>query len=273
VGSMEQEQPGRSCRPSGNSPVREEDLRAEDETLEPLLLGKGRILQKRTGYRFSIDALLLAALVARRAKAGKACRYLDLGTGCGIVPILLAKWNARLQGVGVEIQQPLASLAGRNFQLHGVDGRLQVLCADLKTLPSRFPKGCFDLVTSNPPYGELRRGQINPDPQKAVARHELAVSLREFCAVMAYLLRDKGRGYLIYPAGRFSELAVGLREVGLEPRYVRPVHAKPGQSALWVLLEAVFRGRERLVLDEPLYVQDRQGQYTEEVSSIFCWEF
>ena len=250
----------------------DESLRAEDETLEPLLLGQGYILQKRQGYRFSLDALLLASLVTKRQKAGKACRYMDLGTGCGIVPILLAKWNPSLQGYGVEIQESLASLARRNLLLHGFENRLRILCADMKSLPARFARGSFDLVTINPPYRELHRGQINPDPQKAMARHELTVSLRDVCAVMGTLLKEKGRAFLIYPAARFSELAAQLRTVGLEPRYVRPVHPKPGQSALWVLVEAVYRGRERLLLDEALYVKDGQDEYTEEVNSIFRWD-
>lgn len=250
-------------------------LRREDETLEPLLADRGYILQKRRGYRFSLDAVLLADFVARsqeRAGSGKGIRCLDLGTGCGVVLVLLAKGAGGLSGWGVEIQEALADLAGRNVRLHGLEERFQILCADLKDLPSRFPRASFDWVTSNPPYRRIRTGRINPDPQKALARHELRASLEDLCRVTAYLLREKGRSFLIYPASRFAGLVAQLRASGLEPKTARPVYPKPGERASWVLVESVFRGKEELSIEPPLFVEDDRGQYTEEMNRIFRWE-
>ncbi len=252
-----------------------EGLKREDETLEPLLTNKGHILQKRQGYRFSLDAVVLADFVARRqgiARAAKPTTYLDLGTGCGVILILLAKWGAGLKGYGVEIQEELADLASRNLRLHALDERFEIVCADLKELPSRLPRASFDWITSNPPYRRLDTGRINPDPQKAVARHELAASLEDVCRVMAFLLRDKGRAFLVYPAGRFAGLVTHLREVGLEPKTVRPVYPKPGEKASWVLVEAVCNAGEELSVEQPLYVEDARGEYTEEMHRIFRWE-
>ena len=251
-------------------------LQREDETIEPLLLDKGLILQKRRGYRFSIDALLLASLVVRsRAPARRSgkIRYMDLGSGCGIIPILLAKWNPNLQGHGVEIQEPLADLGERNMQLHGLEGRIQVLCMDLKRLPERFPSASLDWITCNPPYRQLRAGKVNPDPQKAMARHEITASLQDICSVTSYLLRTKGRAFLIYPASRSVELLSRLRNACLEPKYLRPVYPRVGEQARWVLVEAVSRGKEGLVMDEPLFVEDEQGSYSTEIRSIFRWDF
>ncbi len=222
-----------------------EALREPDETLEPLLRDQGGILQKREGYRFSLDALLLASLVPRlhgaaRHQAG--IRYADLGTGSGIIPILLSKWNDCLTGLGVEIQPALASMARRNMKLHGLEERFQVLCADLKDLPARFPRGSFDWVTINPPYRKLHSGRMNPDPQKALARHELAATLKDICSVIGYLLRQKGRAFLIYPASRLAGLFSEMTEAGLAPKVLRPVYPRAGEKACWVLVEAVRGG-------------------------------
>jgi tRNA1Val (adenine37-N6)-methyltransferase len=253
-----------------------EDLRREDETLEPLLVDRGYILQKRQGYRFSLDAVVLADFVVGlrgKSRAARSARYLDLGTGCGVILVLIAKWGTGLTGYGVEIQEELADLAGRNLRLHGLEDRFQVLCTNLKDLPSRFPRASFDWITSNPPYRRLDTGRINPDPRKALARHELAASLEDTCRVTAYLLREKGRAFFVYPAGRFAGLAVHLREAGLEPKTVRPVYPKPGESASWVLVEAVCNGKEELSMERPLFVEDARGEYTKEMNQIFRWEW
>jgi len=260
---------------SRKAPCLPEDLRREDETLEPLLMDRGHILQKRRGYRFSLDAVVLADFVARlrgRAGAEKSTRYLDLGTGCGVILVLLAKWGTGLTGYGVEIQEALADLAGRNLRLHGLEDRFQVLCTNLKTLPARFPPASFDWITSNPPYRGLGTGRINPDPQKALARHELTASLEDICGVTAHLLGEKGRAFLVYPAGRFAGLVVHLREAGLEPKTVRPVYPKPGEKASWVLVESVRNGKEELSIERPLFVEDAHGEYTEEMNRIFRWD-
>jgi tRNA1Val (adenine37-N6)-methyltransferase len=249
-----------------------EDLRREDETLEPLLVDRGYILQKRRGYRFSLDAVVLADFVAGlqgKARAAKSTRYLDLGTGCGVILLLLAKWGSGFTGYGVEIQEALADLAARNLRLHGLEDRFQILCTNLKELPSRLPRASFDWITSNPPYRRIDTGRVNPDPQKALARHELTADLADICRVTAYLLREKGRAFLVYPASRFAGLVFHLREAGLEPKTVRPVYPKPGERASWVLVEAVSNGKEGLSMERPLFVEDAQGEYTEEMNKIF----
>ncbi len=169
----------------------------------------------------------------------------------------------------MEIQEALAELAGRNLRLHGLEDRFQVLCTNLTDLPSRFPRASFDWITSNPPYRRLDTGRINPDPQKALARHELTASLEDICRVMAYLLREKGRAFLVYPASRFAGLVARLREAGLEPKTARPVYPKPGERASWVLVEAVCNGKEELSIERPLFVEDAQGEYTDEMNRIF----
>jgi tRNA1Val (adenine37-N6)-methyltransferase len=163
-------------------------------------------------------------------------------------------------------------MAGRNLQLHKLEDRFEILCMDLKDLPSRFPSASFDWITSNPPYRRLHTGRVNPDPQKALARHELTASLEEICRVMAFLLREKGRAFLVYPASRFTGLVGQVRKAGLEPKTVRPVYPKPGEKASWVLVETVRNGKEELAFEQPLFVEDARGGYTEEMKEIFRWD-
>ncbi len=257
-----------------DEPVLGRTLRKDDETLERLLLNQGFILQKRHGYRFSIDAILLAYLaVLRRARARGSGRagYMDLGCGCGVVPILLARWDPGLRGYGVEIQESLADLAERNMRLHGLEDRIRILHQDLKDLPKSFAPGSFDRMTCNPPYRPLAAGRVNSDPQKALARHEIAASLADVCAAMSYLLKAGGKAFLIYPAARSVELLARMRENALEPKYLRPVYPRIGAKAKWVLVEGVCRGKESLLVDRPLYLEEETGGYTEEVRRMFLW--
>jgi tRNA1Val (adenine37-N6)-methyltransferase len=253
-----------------------EHFRKEDETLEPLLAGRGYILQKRGGYRFSLDAVVLAYFVTRLqadARFKKGIHYIDLGTGCGIVPVLLGKWKKDLKGYGVEIQEPMADMARRNLQIHDLQARMQILCMDLREIPSHIPGDSFDWVTTNPPYRSLNTGRVNPDPEKALARHEVAATRRDICGVMAYLLRKRGRAFWVYPASRAAGLMADLREAGLEPKTLRPVYPKPGERARRVLVEAVCKGKEDLTLEEPLVVEQDYGNYSEEIERVFRWDF
>lgn len=245
-----------------------------DESLEPLLpdAGGGAIIQKKRGYRFSVDALLLAALAARYRYTSKT-KYLDIGTGCGIVPLLLATAHEHLHGYGVEIQEALANMARRNCILRGVDDRITILCMDVKALPGRFQSGSFDVITSNPPYRAVTSGRINPDAQKAVARHEIHITLAELLSIVAFLLRPKGVFFLVYPAGRCAELIAGLRQVRLQPKRLRPVYPDPAHTARLVLVEAHLGGGDETFVEQPLFIRDQSGEYSREMQQIYGGRF
>ncbi len=252
---------------------RPEALRREGETLEPLLEGPGWILQKERGYRFSLDAVVLADFVTRVHRAvgpGRKIRYADLGTGCGVILVLLARWWEGLTGFGVEIQEDLADLAARNLRLHRLQDRFEILHMDLGEMTSRFPAGSFDWITANPPYRRVGTGRLNPDPERASARHELAASLEDYCRVTAHLLRQRGRAFLIYPAERLADLVSALVGAGLEPKVLRFVHPRPERAAVWILVEAVRGGGKGLRVEPPLVVEDSGGRYTEEMQGIFA---
>jgi tRNA1Val (adenine37-N6)-methyltransferase len=219
---------------------------APDETLDAFYDGVLRVVQKKKGYRFSVDALLLSRFVnIRRGE-----RAIDLGTGCGILPLLLSQTTRFHFFVAVEIQKDLADLAGRNISLNHLSDRVTVLCRDLRELRGVYPPGAFHVVVSNPPYRRFRTGRLNPLPEKAVARHEIKGTLQDLTSIASYLLRPKGRCYLIYPASRIVDLLVTLRKQNLEPKRLQFVHPRPGEPAKFILIEsAKATGVEAKVMD------------------------
>jgi len=223
-----------------------------DETMEVFLEGALRIIQKRTGYRFSVDAILLSQFISLRKKD----KAVDLGTGCGVLPLLLAKTTQAGSFVAVEIQKDLAALTRRNVALNGLGGRVTVLQQDIKALPATFPPGSFDVVLSNPPYRKTLTGRINPSLEKAIARHEMKGSLDDLMRVAAYLLPTGGRCYLIYSAVRAVDLLVTLRHHRLEPKRLRIVHPKGEDDAKFVLVESIKEGGVELKIMKPLFLDE-----------------
>ncbi len=221
---------------------------SEDETLDFFFNGELKILQKKKGYRFSIDAILLSEFVALRRND----RVIDLGTGCGVLPLLLSRKTETATFVGVEIQGALVECAIKNIEINRLKDRITILGQDFRTLRASFPPGAFDVVVSNPPYRKARSGRINPSPEKAIARHELNATLDDLTSVASYLLRDMGRCYLIYPASRLIDLLVALRAAKLEPKRLQSVHPRHGERATFVLVESFKSSGAELNLMPPL---------------------
>jgi tRNA1(Val) A37 N6-methylase TrmN6 len=234
----------------------------DGETLDSLFHGELRLIQRRQGYRFSVDPLLLAAWT------GRPCgRAVDLGTGCGILPVLLALRGCR-SVVGVEVQQRLYELAARNVALNGRSGQVELVHADLRALRGLLRPSSFDLVVSNPPYIAARAGNLNSLEEKAIARHELLCSLPELAAVACGLLRQNGSFKLVFPAARLPELFRAFSSSGLSPRRMRLVLPLPGRPAKMVLFEAVRASRCAFEALPPLYLFSEPGAYTDQALQI-----
>ncbi len=223
-------------------------LLSPDETLDSLLNGKLKIIQKKEGYRFSIDAVLLSQFVTIRTNE----KVLDLGTGCGILPLLLSRMTKTSAFVGVEIQKSLAECAIKNVHLNHLEDRISVLCLDFKQLKTFFPPGSFDVVLSNPPYRKHRTGRVNPSPEKAIARHEIKATLDDLVSIASYLLPNKGRCYLIFPASRMADLFVALRKKNMEPKRLKLVHPRIDEGATFLLVESVKASGAELKVMPPL---------------------
>jgi tRNA1Val (adenine37-N6)-methyltransferase len=224
-----------------------------------------RIYQSKTGYRFSVDALLLFDFV--NIKAVK--KIADLGAGSGVIGLLLAKKYLKADVFMFEIQNALAELAERNVSLNNLGDRVRVVRADIKGYVSEGLSGSFDVVVSNPPFRKNKSGRLNLEDEKTVARHEIAVCLDDFIRFSRILLRERGRFCMIHHPSRLAEHIRKLQEKGLEPKRVRFVHSNISTEAKMVLMEAVKGGRAGLVVERPFYLYNADGSYTAETMEMY----
>lgn len=221
---------------------------SHDETLDTFFNGKLKIVQKKKGYRFSIDALLISHFVHLR----KGEKVIDLGTGCGILPLLLSQMGKAKSFVGVEIQEDLAECARKNVRLNHLEPLISILQLDFRELRNVFPSGSFDVVVSNPPYWKGWTGRLNPCVEKAIARHELKGTLEDLISISSYLLKHKGRVYLIFTAQRAVDLLIALRKENIEPKQIQFVFPQPKEGAKFILVEAVKSSGIELKILPPL---------------------
>lgn len=237
------------------------DTTSPGETLDVLCGEKLQLIQRKKGYRFSIDSLFLANFVRLR----KHERLLDVGTGCGIIPIYLSIMGCDNPLVGIEIQEGLFDLAVRNRALN-IRNNIQFVQGDVKSF--RFHHG-FHVVVSNPPYVRENTGRQSPTVERLLARHESLLTLPDLLDVASSsLLGKKGRLYIIYPVSRVAEVLAESRARGLEPRRLRFVHSREGEGARLFLLECMREGGVDVKVEKPLYVFSGSG-YTEEVQAYY----
>jgi tRNA1Val (adenine37-N6)-methyltransferase len=238
---------------------------ADLQTTDSFFDGRLQIKQATAGYRFSIDAVLLAHHIRPR----KGERLLDLGTGCGIIPLILAYRHAGITISGIEIQDELADLAVSNVIANRMQNRIEVLRQDMRTLKPAMIGGPADVIVCNPPYRSSNSGRLNPDAQRAIARHELSVSLVEVLGTARRTLRTAGRFFIIYPAQRTVELLSQMRLAGIEPKFMRTVHSRLEQEAKRILVSGAKGVRPGITLGPPLVIFAQDGGYTQEVRQMF----
>ncbi len=217
-----------------------------DESIDDFMEGRLKLIQSRKGYRFSIDAILLSEFVS--IKPGDV--IVDLGTGCGIIPMVILLKGVIRYAYGLEIQPELANQAVRNALLNGFEKKMGVILGDIGNPPLRASSA--DVVICNPPYRQRESGRINPDPQRAIARHEIRTSLDEILNAARRLLKPKGRLAMIYPAFRLVDIMVRMRGFNLEPKRLRVIYPGLESEAKLVLIEAAADGRGGVKLMQPL---------------------
>ena len=225
---------------------------SSEETLDTFSGGRLKILQGKKGYRFSIDAVLLSRFV----RISRNEKVIDLGTGCGILPLLLSQTTKARSFVGVEIQKGLAEYAKQNVLVNRLEDRISILWRDLREIKTVFPPGSFNVAISNPPYRKYRTGRVNPLMEKAVARHEIKGTLEDLISIASYLLPNKGRCYLIFSAARTVDLLAILRRTGLEPKRLQFVHPRIDGEANFVLSEAIKSSGVDLKIMKPLVLHE-----------------
>ncbi|HIS31623.1 MAG TPA: tRNA1(Val) (adenine(37)-N6)-methyltransferase [Candidatus Limivivens intestinipullorum] len=235
------------------------------ERLDDLHRNGFQIIQNKEKFCFGMDAVLLSGFA--RVKPGEMA--LDLGTGTGIIPILLAAKTRGRHFTGLEIQPESADMARRSVLLNGLEERISIVEGDIREAAERFDAASFDVITSNPPYMTGNHGLVNPNLPKAIARHEICCTLRELVAATEKLLRPGGRFYLVHRPFRLAEIMTELTAHHLEPKRMRLVYPFVDKEPNMVLIEAMRGGRPRITVEKPLIVYKEPGVYQDEIYDIY----
>lgn len=237
----------------------------DEERLDDLQRNGYQIIQKKDGFCFGMDAVLLSGFAA--VKPGE--KAIDLGTGTGIIPILL---EAKYEGehyTGLEIQDEVAEMAARSVALNHLEERVSIVKGDIKEASRLFGAASFDVVTSNPPYMNDAHGLKNPDLPKAIARHEVLCTLDDVAREAAKLLRPGGSFYMVHRPHRLIEIITALTKYKLEPKRMKMVHPFVDKEANMVLIEAVRGGKSMIKVEAPIVVYREPGVYTQEIYDIY----
>lgn len=234
-------------------------------TTDTFFNGKISVKQNRNGYRFSIDSVLLAGHV----KTNSGDRILDIGTGSGIISLILAYRNPHITIYGVEVQKNLADIAALNVKDNNIEDRVKVLWVDIKNLNADMISGPLDIVVSNPPYRKAESGRLNLDNQRAIARHEIDITLKDILKAASRLLNVSGRLIIIYPSERIADMVTQMRLSGIEPKQFRFIYSKSSSESKLVIVEGVKGGRAGARIISPLVIYNDDGTYTDEVNRMF----
>lgn len=224
-----------------------------DEKLEDLGEYGLKIIQAKNVYRFTQDAILLVKFVQLKNNE----RIIDLGSGSGIIPILLSYRKKGLSVYGIEIQEELANMSKRSVKLNKLEEIIHIIHEDIKNIRNIFESNQFDVVISNPPYISLGKGVIGTINSRSIARHELKCNMEDIVSQSNYLLKNKGRIYLIYKSSRLVDLMIILRKYSIEPKVVRFIHFEKKRNAELFLIEGIKGGKKELKVKKPIFIQDQ----------------
>ena len=245
------------------------EVRLEEfERIDDLQFKGLKIIQNPQKFCFGTDAVLLSHFAGIK----KGDRVVDLGTGTGIIPILLAGRMADASIHGVEIQPDMVEMAMRSVKLNNLDSRIDIIQGDIKEAPVMLGKGQYTLVVSNPPYKKAGSGIINPHDAKAIARHEILCTLEDILSVAAKLLVIGGRFAMIHQTDRLMDILMGMRQQRLEPKRIRLIHPQLNKAPNLVLIEATLHGKPHLQWLPPLFIYNENGLYTNELLEIYHLE-
>lgn len=264
----------------------------EDERIDDLQIKNMKIIQNKNGFCFGIDSVLLSDF-AKEIKDN--ARVVDLGTGTGILGILLCAKTNLQEIIGVEIQKEVAEMAQRSVRLNCLENKFKILNLDIKEIKNKdkfndkkieknqkinhkvdtrntetiLEKNSFDYVVTNPPYKKINTGKINTNEKKLISRHELTANLDDFIETAQYLLKDKGTLFMVHRPDRLVDILQEMRKEKIEPKEIRFVYPKIKEEPNLVLIKGIKNARPFLKMDKPLYVYDEEGNYTEEILEIY----
>ena len=232
------------------------DLLKPGERLDDLQIGGLELIQNPSGFCFGVDAVFLSDFV--KVKPGET--VLDLGTGNGIIPILLSAKTGGKKFTGLEIQENTADMARRSVAYNHLEDRIEIVTGDIKEAAEIFKPAFFDVITTNPPYMLSQHGRRNPDDAKAIARHEVLCTLDDILRESMRLLQDKGRFYMIHRPFRLTEIMIKINHYKIEPKRIQFIHPYIDKEPVLVLIEGVRGARSRVTVEPPIIIYDKSEQ-------------
>lgn len=236
----------------------------DNEVIDDLQLKGMKIIQSNAGFKFGIDAVLLANFI-RTKKSDRVC---DLGTGTGIIPLLIAGKSNNTIIDGIEIQDEVAEMANRSVIMNGLEDRITIHKLDIKEVFTKLKKNSYAVVSSNPPY-MIADGIINDNSKKAISRHEIFINLEELMGAAAGLLFNRGKFFMVHRPNRLADIIFYARKHKLEPKLIRFVHSKSDQAPKLVLIEFLKGGNAELRIDKPLIIYNKDGSYRQEIIDLY----
>ena len=238
----------------------------KNERIDDLEFKGLKIIQNKDGFCFGIDSILLTDF-AKNIKNNS--KVIDLGTGTGIISILLSGKTNRTNFVGVEVQSEVADMAKRSVNLNNLENRIKILNMNILDLKKEYKKGDFDVVVTNPPYKKLNTGVININDKKLISRHEVKASLEDFIEISSFLLKDFGEFYMVHRPDRLVDIFYIMRQNEIEPKRIKFVYPNKNKKANLILVKGIKKGKPFLEYENNLYIYDDKGNYTEEILKIY----
>lgn len=240
----------------------------ENERIDDLQYKGLKIIQNTKGFCFGIDSVILSDF-AKNIKKGS--KVVDLGTGTGIIGLLLCKKTELKEIVGVEIQKEVAEMANRSIKLNKLEDKFKILNTDINKIfeDKLLEKNKFDVVVMNPPYKEKGTGKINEVDSKIISRHEVKATLSDFIKVASNLLKDKGEIYIVHKPERMPDIIQKMRENKIEPKEIKTVYSNKKTEASLILIKGIKSANKFFKILEPLYIYEKNGEYTKEIKEIY----
>ena len=238
----------------------------ENERIDDLEYKGLKIIQNKDGFCFGVDSVLLSDYAKKIKKNAK---VIDIGTGTGIISILLCKKTELSKIYGIEIQTEVAEMASRSAILNNLQDKFEVINTNIKDIFDVFEPHKFDAIVTNPPYKKVNTGVKSVDRKQLISRHEVECTLEDIIEKSSKLLKDLGEFYMVHRAERLVDIMCLLRKYKLEPKNIRFVHSKAEDKPELILVRAVRSAKEFLKIDKPLVIYKENGEYTDEILEIY----